>query len=103
MSPSFLHFPSLTKLQTYTGTCRAPADCLDKYHGFIIDNRCSGGAYNKCCIQKHGCNGASSFCSHQSGYYGDFGKSVCDWYGGKWLSGKCPGPTAIKCCDYPSS
>ncbi|KAF2750550.1 hypothetical protein M011DRAFT_474072 [Sporormia fimetaria CBS 119925] len=88
--------------KNYKGVCDYPAECIEKEGGFIIDNRCPGDKWNKCCIVKRGCNGASSYCSNHGGWMGPLGRSQCDWYGGKWLSGKCPGPPDVRCCDTPA-
>ncbi|KAF2750549.1 hypothetical protein M011DRAFT_464342 [Sporormia fimetaria CBS 119925] len=82
--------------RTLKGRCTTRYGCAN-IGGFTVDNRCSGGSNNKCCLTHYNCNDSSSTCLNT---FGD-GASLCNQMGGRWLSGKCPGPSNVKCCEYP--
>ncbi|KAF2692268.1 hypothetical protein K458DRAFT_398571 [Lentithecium fluviatile CBS 122367] len=80
---------------TYHGTCGSPVSC-NNAGNFYVDNQCSGGSNNKCCIEQ-ACRGVAGWCLNSNT---SAGKNWCSLVGGHFVSNRCPGPDAVKCCQY---
>ncbi|KAH8894366.1 hypothetical protein GQ53DRAFT_745061 [Thozetella sp. PMI_491] len=84
------HYYDSAKYGNVYGTCGNPQTCDDN-EGYVVDNQCSGGDNNKCCIKrtcvaKTGWNGYCTTVAH------------CNAVGSMHISGKCPGGDNIQCC-----
>ncbi|KAF2746392.1 hypothetical protein M011DRAFT_468487 [Sporormia fimetaria CBS 119925] len=82
--------------KTHRGYCTTPNACIDA-HGFVVDDRCSGGSNNKCCLTYY-CDGAGSltgYCTNTN----TRGRNECSRMRGTFRSNRCPGPTNVKCCE----